>query len=109
MVAQPNTDPVHTTPVCQTSPTPANQVETPRNMIQVPPTSTKFTATPILDLCNSLSQAKDSSKCLGFLRDDTWDHFLHLINPRDELKRGDGFSSLERILSDSVLMGTKTK
>ncbi|CAF3451381.1 unnamed protein product [Fusarium graminearum] len=43
------------------------------------------------------------------IHDETWEHYLYLINPRDELRNRDGFSSLEEILRDAQLIGTKTK
>ncbi|CEF84684.1 hypothetical protein FGSG_07738 [Fusarium graminearum PH-1] len=46
---------------------------------------------------------------IRIIHDETWEHYLYLINPRDELRNRDGFSSLEEILRDAQLIGTKTK
>ncbi|VTO94304.1 unnamed protein product [Fusarium graminearum] len=63
----------------------------------------------IANLCVVLSQTASPSKYLDIIHDETWDHYLYLINPRDELRNRDGFSSLEEILRDAQLIGTKTK
>ncbi|KAF5228882.1 hypothetical protein FAUST_10784 [Fusarium austroamericanum] len=89
---------------------PAINVIAPQHTSVVHPRiSATFTTGPISDLCDVLSKATCSSKCLGFLHDENWEHQLNLIDPRDELKRKDGFSSLGDILGKTEVMGTKTK
>ncbi|KAK3314073.1 hypothetical protein B0H66DRAFT_630425 [Apodospora peruviana] len=73
------------------------------------PTRTQIGLSSISNLCDALLRATHQVPSLGFLQDQEWHHHFYTVRPWQELDTRNQLASLDKVLTSSGSMGTKTK